>query len=140
MIKENELRVGNIVGRKYFNPNPKNPKQEIEPCYVLGILDKARVSLDLKGRDVLKCDYDLLEQMPLIPKWLDDFGFTLKKSTFLKDECYMLGIDFKVEMGLTSFRVYYNGRFIKHILKVHELQNLFFCLTGQELSVVANGS
>lgn len=43
MIQAQELRIGNIVGRKYFNPNPKNPKEEIEFCYVLGLLDKVRI-------------------------------------------------------------------------------------------------
>lgn len=120
MINSKELRIGNIIGLM-VNHNDYNTLPIELP------------DLNLIHNGNSKNEYYLV---PLIPKWLDDFGFTLKKSTFLKDEYYMLGSDFKVEIGITSVRVYYNGHFIKHILKVHELQNIFFCLTGKELSVV----
>lgn len=124
MVNVKELRIGNIIGLM-LNHNDYT-------TFPIEIPD-----LNLIHNRNSKNQYFLV---PLIPKWLNDFGFTLKKSTFLKDEYYMLGNDFKVEMGLNSFSVYFNGHFIKHILKVHELQNLYFVLTGKELEATQNGS
>jgi len=127
MIQANELRIGNIVGRKYFNPNPKNSKQEIQICFIVGLLDLVRVSLDLKGRDVLKCDYDSLEPIPLTPEILERCGAEKFPSG---DKSYTLhGILISYADCRNVFT--HDGKELKYL---HKLQNYIYESTSQELN------
>lgn len=146
MVEAKDLRIGNIVGRKYFNPNPKNPKQEIEPCYVVGLLDLARVSLDLKGRDVLKCDYELLEPIPLTKEWIIKFGFSDKgyKDGYIAKDFGSGGIilDFVLTKPFVKgeWQKHYAFDFSEHRFVqfefVHELQNFFYCAAREDLQII----
>lgn len=64
--------------------------------------------------------------IPLTEEWLLSFGVkALRKGVF----------DFvKVEDSI-GFHVYFIGRHLKEIQYVHELQNLYFALTGEELEL-----
>jgi len=108
-MKASELRIGNIV---YFNDNDVHT---------------------ITGRDILDLDLypldDSFTPIPLSEQWLVKFGFEEVERygkgvwmvhdfilIFYPDECLLCDCDIDVK--------------IKH---VHQLQNLYFALTGEEL-------
>lgn len=124
-----ELRVGNLLHFPYSN----------EYVEVLGInahenqtpkindLPKIYNSISFKKDSSLYCEpILLLEQIPLTEEWLLKFGYKKAGSNFwnlghIVWECYD-GI----------FICDKNGIGIK---SVHQLQNLYFALTGMELTL-----
>jgi hypothetical protein len=73
-------------------------------------------------------EYNSIKPIPLTKEWLVKFKFEeLEKDcrTFFKKE------KFKVELS-NGGNVYYNRH--KFISSVHQLQNLYFALTGEELT------
>jgi hypothetical protein len=106
MIKANELRLGNLVYPDMSYPEP------IKVC-----------AKDFE--DTLH-----LNPIPLTEEWLLKFGF-VEIDTF-DDHCYYLQ---KCDLGLDrSFQPYGIG-FITELKHVHQLQNLYFALTGEELKI-----
>ena len=70
--------------------------------------------------------------IPLTTEWLEKFGFDKKFDSYWKG-AYSNGNswDFIIQNEIGGVFVF---KFTK-IQYVHELQNLFFCLTGEELEV-----
>ena len=110
MILANELRIGNFI-------NFKNNLQE--------------------GQDnrIKSCDFVVIERspnsvlpIPLTEKWLLDFGFVQYSDEWVKGykkDRILIGEDFD----------FYNGIFTQPIESVHQLQNIYFALTGKELEL-----
>lgn len=129
-LKPQELRFGNYIKSKESGFNH----------IVLGIEDK-RVSLDKS-----KYPYDFLrdcEPVPLTEEWLLRFGF--KKDDFW-DGNYHNFWDYNGYLGLLYVKPYIllthhipnqikESINIKEIRYVHELQNLWYILSGQELTL-----
>lgn len=138
MIQPQELRIGNYVEclgdtkqvldiSKHFNQN-----------------ETSRYYVGFKGIVPIKCMH--LKPIPLTEQWLLDFGFKTKPSCN-KDEYHVtlddgwayMCLDFEggasIYACLDDFK---NGSYAcleeKAIVKhVHQLQNLYFALTGEEL-------
>lgn len=116
-MKPNELRRGNWVGTVYSAPYIKIT--EIKNAVVCG--------LNCKG-----ISYASLKPIPLTEEILLNCGF----EKFLKGikgsdihDTYRLGF-FQIE---NHFGIYmFHGIEIKHI---HQLQNLFFAISGHELNI-----
>ena len=113
MMEAKELRVGNLVYSITHNVN----------------INVSLIEIDM--------NYSTIEGIPLTEEWLVKLGFeeTYNSQFRLKfdhKEFYEFGYDFsKVEdKSMEGFRYY--GRYIK-IKYVHQLQNLYFALTGEEL-------
>jgi len=119
-MKANELRVGNYVNAKNFHIK------------------------DIEEISQVKCDWirysSLLEPIPLTEEWLLKFGFETRKES---DNFYYFGfgenpITKDWMLCLKYFKdenkfFFMNGF---HIIKyVHQLQNLYFALTGEELQI-----
>lgn len=91
------------------------------------------ISLDIEMLYAFnECLYDL-QPIPITEQWLLDLGFKAKKAynrTFYYADSFN---EWKViyQDGLIKR----NGKVIKHI---HQLQNLYFALTGQELKLKSN--
>lgn len=115
MIKASELRIGNIV--------------EVEG-QIWGILD-SRLLVRIEREP------DCANPVPLSPEWLERMGFKTFAGT-LQLDC--LGIDARSnEMEcLFSSRDDWEPMGAKPLQYVHQLQNLFFALTGQELNILIN--
>jgi len=125
-MKAEELRIGNFVKSGY------------QYCYINFFLGATMVDLELIGfeytdgnheEDVLK-----LEPILLTEEWLLKFGFS-------DDGCLDLGnyTDSKLSFNPNSNQlrlVDSGGRFLTHdnLKHVHQLQNLYFALTGEELT------
>ena len=109
-MKANELRIGNWINR-----DSENEELRLWHFY-----------------KIAECvfDEDDLKPIPLTEEWLLKFGFKKIGGTIYKN----IG---SIEIGLTGKRFYIQIRCenitIQNIKHVHQLQNLYFALTNQEL-------
>ena len=112
-MKANELRIGNLVGF------PSGVKYKVDMLYS-----------NYEG-------LDYWQPIPLTEEWLFKFGFeklTDKSRGFNSNSyTYTKGISFIVHLNDKLLSVnFWQGNEKKY---VHELQNLFFALTGEELTI-----
>jgi len=127
MIQANELRIGNIID--YFGNMCIVKSIKYDPAYYL------IVATDTNGYTQYGNNIDAFEPIPLTEDWLLRFGFE-------KDSIIGLYILFKIGYFKVWFDVKNNTylidnvRDIKLYIKyVHQLQNLYFALIGEELKV-----
>ena len=114
-MKTSELRIGNYL----------NYQNSTEIATVVLINEK---HFDCRNEDEIFTPNGNYEPIKLIFPWLMIFGFKeLEKDyrTFFKKG------KFKVELS-SSGNVYYGKLYIGY---VHQLQNLYFALTGNELKI-----
>ena len=69
------------------------------------------------------------DPIPLTEEWLTKFGFELIEGNF---HLYANGFSLDINGSITKFWV---NETIVDIKYVHQLQNLFFALTGEELKI-----
>lgn len=139
-MKASELRIGNLINGIYYDYNIDDDHREKETiCEV--------VTLDSVG----SCEYPIwvesesnietfsdFEPIPLTEEWLLKFGFEINRQT--KEEnniwrCYSEEGFFEVEQIGSSFFLDDNDCYGTKINHVHQLQNLYFALTGEELTL-----
>lgn len=116
-MKANELRIGNWVTATC--------------CYD----DKPIRNIEYSQID---CGFeDFLEPIPLTGEWLLKFGF----EKAYKDRVFKFNDNFGVDFGISIFFIQHyknevHNSFIRtEIYYVHQLQNLYFALTGEELVI-----
>ena len=71
--------------------------------------------------------------IPLTEEWLVKFGFKQ-----ISERVYIKNYHYGYEFGITNIFIIKNDNCFmryKHIQHVHELQNLYFALTGEELTI-----
>ena len=142
-MKANELRIGNLVKIN----NELLPETENEIYKVYGVNAKfdlsfpdssGVVSLNHTKSIRIYSQFDeFINPIPLTEEWLLKFGFeklTDKKNGFNSNSyTYTKGISFIVHLNDKLLSVnFWQGNEKKY---VHELQNLFFVLTGEELTI-----
>ena len=135
-LTANELRIGNLVQivkywKDFYDENYFIPK-EIN-------LDDLRAINNFK---------DIAKPIPLTDEWLLKFGFEINDD--LGDEIYYQMPEIKNGYGIcfdhndiTFYKYYGNGAENvhtliydeKHLQSVHQLQNLYFSLTNNELKL-----
>lgn len=138
-MEAKELRIGNYVKVKkiYFEDLIDSldwDEDDIIPeDRVLQVCEISRTEFRLFLFDEYEFNYNEVEPIPLTEQWLIDFGF--KKSEFTYD-LDKLSICLKGIAGYKNGRTYWNSWCIKESqpLHIHQLQNLYFSLTGQELT------
>jgi hypothetical protein len=112
-METNELRIGNII----YNTRGKADKVNID---ALKYLQQYPNTL---------CQ---VKPIPLTEQWLKDFGFEGSVNENSKCRTYSIG-KFKIWIQNGSFCFHHYSYFeIKH---VHQLQNLYFALTDEELTL-----
>jgi hypothetical protein len=124
MIKANELRLGNIInwlssdGWKFTRVNIK----------MLKLLPKRE--------DVH--EYLAAKDVPLTPELLEKCGFVKTKMPFTGEIGYAKSDEGNYFIGLVEnaygFSLH-NPHFNLQIKYLHQLQNLYFALTGEELAI-----
>ena len=135
-MQANELRIGNYV----THGNEKL-------CKVISIEnDKAELSYDGESNGIswhyFKKVHPFIEPIPLTEEWLVKFGFEKKEdlnskdypfahSIFTKSSKSRLCNEFKIGANQNGFH-FYSMVYINYI---HQLQNLYFALTGEELEI-----
>ncbi len=136
-LQSRELRIGNLV------------------------MDNAKVKIVTSGMisnwDIIKRDYGGYNPIPLTEEWLLRFGFNsnnheIHETYFINislierydfenfltilvmdDCCYVDVTEKEIHPDTMSYRVT-----LKDINHVHQLQNLYFALTGEELKLQTN--
>ncbi len=120
-MKSSDLRIGNLVdlGNRIAK--------------VTEINHLACVVVDLEETQDTIEDYERVKGIILTEEWLEKFGFKRSGLYNLKDEVYIYD-----EYGLidTGFEYRFNYTQIK-LKYVHQLQNLYFALTEEELEIKA---
>lgn len=141
-----DLRIGNYVSL--------NKKQRDELWINNEICaDKYYYSVDViygSGEIVLKLDaedidFDIkdIQPIPLTEEWLLKLGFEEKGDN--KEESYFLLYGFHLEnrandkfslnINKEDFGCWWIDQYLKELKYVHQLQNIFFCITGEELTI-----
>jgi hypothetical protein len=133
-MKAEELRIGNYLYCKYLD--------EIITVLEIksyGIIGKSNKTLSKKWLDFID-----LSPIPIDQNWLNNFGFKENKNKLflspyeysLHDECFTrMCYDFVEDKSFIINSNAYDGFFID-CLYVHQLQNIYFVLTGQELNFI----
>lgn len=138
MIKSSELRIGNIVWESSsFTPGP----DDFEEIIVGAINDIDKVVLDNQNHIY---SYDYLYPIPLTPEWLERCGFEKKSNemqvdgiemTFhINDSTYFSSCG-GLNGSLAVLCLCRGNYFANNLQYLHQLQNLYFALTGEELTI-----
>lgn len=122
-MKATELRIGNLIYRNDLGDGHQRIESVLE-------LSKKLIT---SGPAKVICNYNEIDPIPLTEKWLLKFGFEKHDS-----HDYFIDISnigdihswFSVFKGDSFF---YISEFDVKIKYVHQLQNLFFALCGEEL-------
>jgi hypothetical protein len=73
---------------------------------------------------------EIFQPIPLTPEWLERFGF--EKFRLIKDGIVFDNSWLRINESMVA---YWRGGFIGKIQHVNSLQNLYFALTGSELTL-----
>ena len=130
MLKNNELRIGNLV--KWYDVSKvlelHSEKNKFDNVYI-----ECEESFEWT-------EYNKLEPIPLTEEWLLKFGFSvINESSAGKRYGYVINGVFNSGLTFTFWKTTKEvGKFFRGDLElksVHQLQNLYFALTGAELTV-----
>ena len=140
-MKANELRVGNLVS---YHENISVVHGITDPDYGNGI----HIHYE---HTCIGCDEKLIEPIPLTEEWLFKFGFEKKPDmryysrNSQVNSWLLIKDDLVIQMyknynGVIDFRFNYPSADPSNfksmgIRFVHQLQNLYFALTGEELTI-----
>tara|TARA_R110002073_G_scaffold331631_1_gene516575 strand:+ start:2894 stop:3250 length:357 start_codon:yes stop_codon:yes gene_type:complete len=117
-MEAKELRIGNIVN--YFNDGEYS---------IISTLDWGYANLN----NASHVDYELLKPIPLTEEWILKFGFkSLDYGEYGRGR-YVLDCEY-TDKGVYNFVI---GRTCIEVdvTNVHQLQNLYFALTNEELTI-----
>lgn len=134
-MKANELRIGNLV------------KKGNDLCTVKGYYDNLFIVEDNEKIEFKSNVFDNIKPIPLIEEWLLKFGFEKFKGK-LGDVYCLIRNEFEIYFKIEHWNhieckdsIYFNNWFIKYTIHphkieyIHQLQNLYFALNGQELTI-----
>lgn len=115
-MKANELRIGNYVNN----------------CDERLIVDDID-DIDIFSKQLGEIPLHAIQPILLTQEWLIDFKFEVKSASVLRIHSF---IKFGIVIQQTKFgEFFYKGTQLKY---VHQLQNLYFALTGEELTLNEN--
>ena len=131
-MKATELRIGNYV---------MNLEGEIDR--ITGISDPVIATEKIPG------DIDVwVEPIPLTEEWLLKFGFRKRNIFYILNDIwdYEIKDDYRIEVHFKENRDEFylklgdgdNKSFWGYYKYVHQLQNLYFALNGEELEIKTN--
>ena len=134
-MEARELRIGNIIecspiGDTYKDRNPYHGKNIFE---VVGTF-RHSVNLELGFGATQTIDISYTKPIPLTEDWLIKFGFKKSKHWYT-----IGGISISADLNRLTHEV--NGTHVEFYNQfkcpeyVHQLQNLYFALTGEELTI-----
>lgn len=122
MLEQKDLRVGNLADHLYAPDLFRHPGGWMPNI--------------IKVQDIVDIEKfpDNYRPIPLTEEWLIRFGFEeVSKDTWHKESFF---IEFDIQAGF-GFNIENNQgvHLLTGIEYVHELQNLYFALTGEELQI-----
>jgi hypothetical protein len=110
-MKANELRIGNTV--------------LLQKDKIISVSNATFINIERHAYN-----YD---PIPITEEWLVRFGFEIDQNTYLYSKSGYT-IDF-AQYGYVEFYLAGYGSWFKILESVHQLQNLYFALTGEELKL-----
>ena len=116
-MKANELRIGNYVYDDYLKKNKQ----------INGIFDN-EIWLSEIGEDEFdqRSIIDSINPIPLTEEWLLKFGF----------KNLSVGLFELIHNNLIGYRLSIEGQYgYEEIKYIHQLQNLYYALIGEELTI-----
>ena len=131
MIKANDFRVGNFVNEYYYNS-------------IVGKYESSLIKVNAVYKTHIVCQDDCaygfsdISPIPLTEDILLKCGFESHYSTFyLANSDFDISYNDELENGISICVGDYcpRGRCFEHIKFLHQLQNLYFALTGTELEI-----
>ena len=131
-MKANELRIGNLV-ESYDLCNCYNDRIPFYGLHIYSVrqINTWGVRVDIGFDAVQKLNYDEIEPILLTGEFLVKFGFDHKSGNeYIKDR--FVYRKQQTDLVINGFEYDYNG-ILAYPKYVHELQNLYFALTGEEL-------
>jgi hypothetical protein len=124
-IQPNELRIGNLIYIKCVAREVMDDEFEIQECNINNI------------KSIFEGNKDFLfKPIPLTEEWLLNFGFKVNRETKEGNNIWRYNWTeghFEIEQ-IYSFFLNDNNGYDTEIKYVHQLQNLFFALTMEELN------
>lgn len=118
-MKANELRIGNWVTELLVNNN--------------SFVDTP-IQLHTVGEYVISAvNNNKVKPIKLTEEWLIKFGFESNGIAFLKNG-YIIWIQ-ENKYVFALYEAYSNNELFTEIKYVHQIQNLYFALTGNELEI-----
>jgi len=128
-MKAQDLRIGNWVlyDEKVYAYGITTAECQVDLSMLIGMLESS--------------DYiDMIQPIPLTEEWLLKLGWVWNKETNSYEK-YPNGdarmhLDFNdVSNSYTMFNYVLKAMIVERIFYVHQLQNLYFALTGEELKI-----
>jgi len=131
MIKANELRIGNYVTLCQIND------EYIEFDMPVSSIHSDNTIRLLNNRGEIGCfGLRQCKSIPLTEEWLLKFGFTKEANGWhKKDICNDFSALYWERLAGLDLSVNKRSMHLSNIEYVHQLQNLYFALTGQELQL-----
>ncbi len=131
-MKAEELRIGN-----YVFPLDQGA-EELEIAHKVTLITRTYVGVTFTTE--VNRAYSEIRPILLTEEWLLKFGFVKKENTYKLNDVFSISHTFRVKDGellmeLEPVVVNVGSLFYRTLLYVHELQNLFYILTGEELTV-----
>lgn len=127
-MKSNELRLGNLIK---IGGNTLDTYQTFKPSKVnLAILNEIERENEERPDAILS----VFQPIPLTEEWLLKFGFewSIFHQAFHKDN-FVFDLN-EFDVGIYSMTTFKRGHVLNQRIEyVHQLQNLYFALTGEEL-------
>ena len=143
MISATELRIGNLI-----NHTNENGKFELE------VIELLKEGINVNSNDgIWFLKYEYIKPIPLTEEWLEKFGynkFNYNSDTMNSSEYFIATLNkFKTKNGIVLkhglkysknkvFGINYKCLSENPIEFVHQLQNIYFVLTGEELILKEN--
>ena len=122
MINPREFRIGNFVEDINGVVIGYIQTLDLDTCHVKSVVDGV----------IYTYNYENLKPIPLTEEWLIKFGFEFDQLTWALDSQFeWIGGVLKYCQG-KSKTIYVKCKYI------HQLQNLYMCLVGQELELKPN--
>ena len=130
-----ELRLGNFINRRYWNSEPNNEKYCTEVNVVTWISPSNINVSPIISKEKFRIAKDDILPAELTEYWVRKFGFThIENKTYIIDDG-----NYEVQFFDDCIRFYIAAYMDSppsvEIKYIHELQNLYFFLSGKELKI-----
>ena len=140
MIQVQELRIDSLVN---INEETRIDNTEehplINPLFLIKSIDEdGEITIYSEIENLhITCELEELQPIPLTEQWLKDFGFKkeLDNSMVKGDIAIFLDRRFKTNLFLRDNQENKWFSFNCKIQYVHQIQNLYFTLVGEELTL-----
>lgn len=141
-MRVSELRIGNLVNGIYvdnYGHLKIDEKETICKVTTLDISDLSDYPIYVESDEGIE-HFDEFEGIPLTEEWLLKFGF--EKTHLFDTVLYISNTNFHISFNNSIYQLNYKENpksqwlpVCKDLKYIHQLQNLYFTLTGEELTI-----